>query len=104
MVDVWRYPSNWPSVSRRIRARDGHRCRWCGVGGTLFDLATGRPVLLTTMHLDGNPMNCEEWNLVTACRPCHAAYDAPDVTAARADTRRWRLLGAGQLELFPELL
>ncbi len=104
MVDVWRYPVNWSAISRQIRERDGQRCRWCGAGEALFDLDTGRSVLLTTMHLDGDPMNCENWNLVTACRPCHAAYDAPRRVVASADARRWTRIESGQLELFPDLL
>lgn len=104
MVDVWRYPINWPAISRRIRERDGQRCRWCGAGEALFDLYTGKTVLLTTMHLDGDPMNCENWNLVTACRSCHTAYDAPDRLIASADARRRNRIEAGQLELFPDLL
>jgi hypothetical protein len=56
------------------------------------------------MHLDGDPWNCENWNLVTACRSCHAAYDAPHRIAASADARRWTRIEAGQLELFPDLL
>ncbi len=103
MVDVWRYPRNWPTISRRIRERDGGRCRWCGAGEQLFDLETGKPVRLTTMHLDGDPMNSENWNLVTACRPCHVAYDHPDLVAGQIEARRWQLLEAGQLELFPEI-
>lgn len=103
MVDVWRYLANWPATSQWIRERDGQRFRWCGVGEALFDLSTGRQVLLTTMHLGGNPANCEGWNLVCACRPCHAAYDAPQVTIARANARRWTLIEAGQLELFEDL-
>ncbi len=104
MVDSWGYPSNWPAISRRIRERDGQRCRWCGAGEALFDLDTCRSVLLTAMHLDGDPMNCENWNLVTARRPCHAAYDAPSRVVATVDTRRWTLVESGQLELFPDLL
>jgi len=104
MVDTWRYPPNWPAISRRIRERDGQRCRWCGAGGTLFGLTTGRPVLLTAMHLDRDPSNNENWNLVCACRPCHVAYDAPDLAAARGEARLRDLLDAGQLELFPDLL
>ena len=100
-MDTWRYPANWPAISKRIRERDRHRCRWCGAGEGLFDLDTGKPVRLTAMHLDGDPWNCEDWNLVTACRPCHAAYDAPYATSAKAMTRHWRRIDAGQLELFP---
>ena len=80
------------------------RCRWCGAGEALFDLTTGRAVLLTTMPLDGDPSNCENWNLVTACRTCHAADDAPEVTASRAATRWWKHIEAGQLDLLPEML
>lgn len=98
MVDVWRYPANWPAISKRIRERDGFRCRWCGAGDGLIELRTGMPARLTAMYLPGDPMNCEERNLVTACRSCHAAYHAPQVTMGRAEARRWRLLEVGQLE------
>lgn len=104
MVDTWRYPVNVPAMSRHIRARDGWRCRWCGVGQTLFDLTTGRPIRLTAMHLDGDPWNCENWNLVTACRPCHAAYDAPDRTVAQAEARLRTRVEQDQLALIPELV
>jgi 5-methylcytosine-specific restriction endonuclease McrA len=52
------------------------------------------------MHLDRDPGNNEDWNLVTACRPCHVAYDAPDLAAARSEARLRTRIGAGQLELF----
>ncbi len=103
MVDTWRYPPNWPSISLRIRARDGWRCRWCDTGGALFHPQTLRPIRLTAMHLDRDPSNNEDWNLVCACRSCHVAYDAPDLTAARAEARLRHMLDAGQLELFPYL-
>jgi len=103
MVDTWRYPLNWSAISRRIRERDGQRCRWCGAGITLFDPLTLRPIQLTAMHLDRDPSNNENWNLVCACRSCHVAYDAPDLTVARAESRLRKLIDAGQLELFPYL-
>jgi hypothetical protein len=34
-------------------------------------------VVLTTMHLDQNPMNCEESNLLAACQKCHLLHDQP---------------------------
>jgi hypothetical protein len=74
------------------------------VGGTLFDFHTLRPIRLTTMHLDRDSSNNEDWNLACACRPCHVAYDAPDLAEARAEARLRGLIDAGQLELFPELL
>lgn len=29
--DKERYPANWDDISRRIRNRDGWKCKWCGV-------------------------------------------------------------------------
>jgi hypothetical protein len=55
------------------------------------------------MHLDGDPWNCAAWNLVTACRRCHAAYDAPQSASARTVTRRWQQIASGQLELLLDL-
>lgn len=55
------------------------------------------------MHLDGDPHNCEEWNLVTACRSCHMAYDQPEIVAGRTHAQRWALIEAGQLELLPDI-
>jgi len=104
MVDVWRYPPKWPAISRRIRERDGQRCRWCGAGDALFDLDTGRTVLLIAMHLDDDPWSCETWNLVTACRSCHAAYNAPDRTVAQAEARLRTRVEQDQLALIPELV
>lgn len=104
MVDTWRNPPNWPAISRRIRARDGWCCRWCGAGDTLFHPRTLRPVLLTTMHLDRDPSNNEDWNLVCACRSCHVACDVPDQAVARAQARVQVQRDAGQLDLVPDLL
>lgn len=104
MVDKWRYPPNLPAIGRRIRSRDGWRCCWFGVGGTLFDFHALRPVRLTTMHLDRDSSNNADWNLDCAWWPCRVTYDAPDPTAARAEARLRCLVDAGQLERFPELL
>jgi hypothetical protein len=62
------------------------------------------PIRLTAMHLDRDPSNNEDWNLVCACQSCHVAYDAPDLAAARGEARLRGLVDAGQLELFPELI
>lgn len=31
ITDRSRYPDNWDDISRRIRNRDGWKCKWCGV-------------------------------------------------------------------------
>lgn len=38
---------------------------------------TGSRVVLTVMHLDHTPENCEDENLLHACQQCHNRYDAP---------------------------
>jgi hypothetical protein len=30
-IDYSLYPDDWPAISRRIREREGNRCKWCGV-------------------------------------------------------------------------
>ena len=31
MMDLSRYPHNWKQISQRIREREGHCCKFCGV-------------------------------------------------------------------------
>lgn len=34
-------------------------------------------MVLTTMHLDHEPENCGDENLLAGCQRCHNLYDAP---------------------------
>jgi 5-methylcytosine-specific restriction endonuclease McrA len=84
-MDRKRYPANWQEISRRIRERDGQKCKFCGVanhslirrdpdgtfhdytndplGGEVAELADGEKltkIILTVAHLgtpleDGSP-------------------------------------------------
>ncbi len=76
----------WPAMSRHIRARDDWRCRRCGVGQTLFDLTTGRPIRLTAMHLDRDPKQQRrmEPGLCLPLLSCCVRRARPDSCPSRA--------------------
>lgn len=59
------YPENWPEISRKIRIKYNWICQKCN--GDF----TNRKAFLDTHHIDSNPGNCEEKNLIPLCKPCH---------------------------------
>ena len=112
-----RYPKNWKSeVVPRIRARSGNRCECtgqCGVrhimcnsidvpgrcdawNGMPIDEIEGPKIVLTVMHLDHQPENCSDENLLHGCQGCHNRYDAP-VRRAGIKARAKALRAAGDL-------
>jgi len=77
-----KYPKDWPEISRRIRfERAGGRCEWKDDGVRCQAMhgepspLTGSKVVLTTMHLDHDPANCDDDNLLAACQMHHNRYD-----------------------------
>jgi len=54
-------------------------------------------VILTTAHLDQDPTNNDESNLLAMCQLCHNRLDAPHRARNRADRER---KSTGQLKLF----
>lgn len=109
-----KYPKNWPSISDRIRFKRARgRCECMGECGRTHEVFTthdkevvpsgttlrclnvnGRPspftgakIVLTVAHLDHNPANCAEDNLVAMCQRCHLAYDSEIHRANAAATR-----------------
>ena len=93
------YPADWEEISRRTRERAGERCEECGATNGLPHPETGSRVVLTVAHLDHNPANCEDANLKALCQRCHLAYDAEEHARHAAETRRRKLVDAGQMEL-----
>lgn len=85
-----RYPKDWPAISKRIRERDGNKCKLCGVPNGETHPETGSKVVLTVMHLDHTPEHCTDDNLISGCQKCHNAYDAPHRKANARRTRRAR--------------
>lgn len=106
-----RYPSDWKSISLRIRTvRAAGRCECVGECGTDHDgrctaengqphPLTGSKVVLTTAHRDHTPENVDDANLFAACQRCHLRYDAPHHAETRAATLRAAIEAAGQLAL-----
>ena len=101
--DRSKYPPDWEAISRRIRERDGDRCRTCGVAnGALVERPGGKVtrVVLTVAHvLNPDPQDCRDENLSALCQRCHLALDALQHLANAAATRRRRRARAGQLAL-----
>ena len=98
-----RYPDNWPDVRQAILDRAGNRCEICGVENGVYGyrLSDGKfyeswpdpdprvfKIVLTIMHLDHQPENCDPTNLKAACQLCHNRYDAPVRAAGRKLRRR----------------
>lgn len=106
-----RYPTDWPAISRRIRfERAAGQCECtghCGLnhGGRCAAIHgkrhpdTGSHVILTTAHLDHQPENVDDANLLAACQLCHLRYDAEHHRQTAAATRRAAVEAAGQLTL-----
>lgn len=64
-------------------------------------------IVLTTAHLDHDPMNNDESNLKSLCQRCHLRYDAKHHAKNAVRTRRRKRLethiAAGNTPLFEEL-
>lgn len=103
-----RYPKDWKTaVVPRIRARSGNRCECTGQCGLDHDgrckAANGEPhpttgsiVVLTVMHLDHQPENNDDANLLHGCQQCHNRYDMP---MRRAGIRERAFADQGKLPL-----
>ena len=88
-----RYPQDWENVIvPRIRVRSGNRCECtghCGIAhgptGTerctaangMMHPVTRSTVVLTVMHLNHQPEDCRDENLLHGCQRCHNTYDMP---------------------------
>jgi len=98
-----RYPDNWPEIRQSILERAGNCCEICGFDNGVFvqRLPDGNycecwcdpdpsvfKIVLTVMHLDRQPENCDPSNLKAACQICHNRYDAPVRAASRKRRRR----------------
>ena len=100
------YPPDWPAISRRIRfERAKGQCEWiddglrCQAKHGHAHPSTGSTVVLTTMHLDHDPTNCDDSNLLAACQQHHNAYDRAHRNETRGRTMRAR---KNTLEMFDE--
>ena len=119
-----RYPKDWKTVVvPRIRARSGNRCECrgecgqphyssgipgdadrCGKWNHMpIDDIDGPKIVLTVMHLNHQPEDCRDENLLHGCQGCHNRYDMP----RRAADRKARLMkerAAGDLFVCEEVI
>lgn len=100
------YPKDWAAISRRIRARAQGRCECtgqCGLhrthpGPRRCVERNGEPaqwakgsVVLTVAHLNHEPSDCAEENLLALCQRCHLRYDSAHHTRNAKRTRLAKL-------------
>lgn len=105
-MDRSKYPDNWEEISAWVRfERARGRCEGSpaypdcqAVHGEPHPV-TGSIVVLTTAHLDHDPLNNDLSNLRAMCQRCHLTYDAKHHAINAARTRKLREIEAGQLEL-----
>lgn len=114
------YPADWKAISRRIRERDGQRCKWCAIpNGAYYYREAGecvvleaddreeaemeapvgariRRVVLTVAHIDRDTGNNADENLAALCQRCHLRHDAKQHATNAAQTRRTRRIESGQ--------
>lgn len=90
------YPKDWREISQRIRQQARWQCQKCGaVHGDPHPL-TGSNVVLTVAHLDHNPANCSDLNLMALCQRCHLRYDARLHAQHARETRQAKKLAAAK--------
>ena len=118
-IDPAHYPADWPEISRRIREREGHRCKFCGVAhriigwrdvrGNFHPLGEGQAapagmkairIVLTVAHLNHDTTDNRPENLAALCQRCHLLHDRKQHQATAGKRRRGRQRLAGQLELW----
>ena len=109
-----RYPADWKQIRARILDRASDRCEGCGVcnhvigfrhsstkqfmelGWGEFGITNrvlsflGRSpvfkIILTIHHIDHQPENCSEGNLLALCQQCHNRADVGHRKGTRAAT------------------
>ena len=105
-----RYPLDWREISLRVRfGRAKGRCECTGqcglhVGRRCLERhgrdakwARGK-IVLTVAHLDHQPENSHESNLLAMCQRCHLRYDSDHhARTARLSRQEQRASGTGCL-------
>lgn len=111
-----RYPKTWAETSRRLRfERAGGRCECtgqCGLhAGRRCIERHGEPavyargkIVLTVAHLDHQPENCDDANLLVCCQRCHNRIDVESRRAGIEERRREKRLAeiADQMDIWLE--
>ena len=76
-IDYKNYALNWKEISKQVLEKAGYRCELCEAAQGSPHWKTGSRVILTTHHIDGNPRNNAQMNLIALCQRCHLRLDLP---------------------------
>ena len=91
------YPPNWKDIVEQIKYKRHHTCQHCEQIGDYTKDTPPQRNFLTVHHINSDPSNCEESNLLLLCQKCHlrTQHKSPPPYLARE---------AGQLSLpgFPD--
>src|SRR5262245_4994866 len=88
-----KYQTDCTAISKRIRFdRAKGRCEWpeCGAENYKPHPVTGSKVVLTVAHLNHEPSDCREENLMALCQLHHNRLDMPLRVKHRAETQAKR--------------
>lgn len=69
------YPKNWKMISPWVRNKAGQMCEICDAVNGYPHPVTKSKVVLTVHHMDFDPTNNEEYNLIALCQRCHIRLD-----------------------------
>lgn len=122
-INYRNYHPDWKQISKRIRERDGQKCKQCGVAngaigcrdqdgnfytekdidrdGVMPGAVLGKAIkiVLTVAHLDHDNTNNADSNLAALCQRCHLLLDADQHKANAAATRLKKKIAAGQIQM-----
>ena len=81
------YPPDWHEIARVVKDVARWRCERCGhphetsiaraeCDDTCSHTPDGKQRTLTVHHLDMNPANCQQSNLVALCQSCHLSIQS----------------------------
>jgi hypothetical protein len=100
-----RYPADWKAIRARILERAGDRCELCFLpnGGAVARGPDGYPfppydtggkkvvtIVLTIAHINQQPEDNRDVNLLALCQRCHNRIDLPYRTLNAAASRAAR--------------
>lgn len=97
-MDMKKYPKNWKWLSKQIIKREANRCGLCHVknGENYWRDDSGFPfasemrgfnkvkIVLTVHHINYDPSDNREYNLIALCQRCHLRLDLPFKLKKRA--------------------
>lgn len=82
------YPPDWDEIAKEAKKRAGYKCQWCGLqfeedgyDDSQIHIPLKNGLALTVHHLDRNPANNSEENLIVLCQKCHLYIQGSNLTS-----------------------